>query len=667
MPVIGTFGSFTAARLGIYNSQAAMNVTGNNVANINTPGYTRQRPEIRSLYGGGVDKFYSNLSLNIGYGALIENVTQARDPYLDIRFRNEQSHLGETEALLKGYKEIASVLDEVGKGDDEFGMIEHQLNEIIALLQNLSLESGSQDADTVLRASASSLATLMNSYANKLDQVMTDTQDELKSEVDSVNTTLVKIRELNDTIRKASLCGDNALELRDERNVLIDELSKKMAIDVTYSEERIDQYSSVEKLTITMKGTNIKLVDGIYGAKVTMLPFKENIESMPYMGPNNVATSDADKAIRLQDGTLAKNPAYDPDAKRFTLSDGTQTDDEMEAWADNRYLLQVEALRDAKGRYQRKEGKEVTESSPLGDNDLVGGLQALRELLTEEGEFASIDDLNVDPAAATKRGIPYYQRSMDALAQKLAEVFNRANTMDPSIVFEMDGGDFVDKDGNPIVVNVTGADGNPLTADDLKKEENFALLQDFLINNGGVLKKEYANYNGGPLFSSRGDQNNPNGITASNITISKGWQEGSIRVLNTTKGGELRQDGNWYYPTTATDNIDHIITELKKDQSYVTKDVVGDAVESTYFKGSFREFFTQMSHALAADMKETQVIYENHNITSLDLDDSRASVSSVDLNEEATNMMQFQRSYQAACQLLTTLDSMLDKLINGTI
>ena len=54
-------------------------------------------------------------------------------------------------------------------------------------------------------------------------------------------------------------------------------------------------------------------------------------------------------------------------------------------------------------------------------------------------------------------------------------------------------------------------------------------------------------------------------------------------------------------------------------------------------------------------------------IKALNLDNDRQSVSGVDLNDEATNMMVFQKSYSAACQLMTTLDSMLDKLINGTI
>ena len=59
-------------------------------------------------------------------------------------------------------------------------------------------------------------------------------------------------------------------------------------------------------------------------------------------------------------------------------------------------------------------------------------------------------------------------------------------------------------------------------------------------------------------------------------------------------------------------------------------------------------------------------IANNYELMTLDLDNDRISVSGVDLHDEATNMMQFQKSYQAACRLLTTIDSMLDTLINGT-
>ena len=54
---IGTFGSFTQARLAIYASQTGLTVTGNNISNINTPGYTRQRLDQKSFYNAGADRY----------------------------------------------------------------------------------------------------------------------------------------------------------------------------------------------------------------------------------------------------------------------------------------------------------------------------------------------------------------------------------------------------------------------------------------------------------------------------------------------------------------------------------------------------------------------------------------------------------------------------------
>ena len=74
-----------------------------------------------------------------------------------------------------------------------------------------------------------------------------------------------------------------------------------------------------------------------------------------------------------------------------------------------------------------------------------------------------------------------------------------------------------------------------------------------------------------------------------------------------------------------------------------------------------------MNNTLATKQQTATTNYTAFEISALSWDNQRQSVSGVDLNEEATSMMMFQKSYAAACQLLTTLDSMLDKLINGTI
>ena len=101
---------------------------------------------------------------------------------------------------------------------------------------------------------------------------------------------------------------------------------------------------------------------------------------------------------------------------------------------------------------------------------------------------------------------------------------------------------------------------------------------------------------------------------------------------------------------------------------YKPRDVVGDAANNTkYYSGTFQEMLNNTNHVLASDQKTTTTLYNGYTTRALALDNDRQSVSGVDLNEEATSMMMYQKSYAAACQLMTTLDSMLDKLINGTI
>ena len=252
MAVIGTFGSFTAARLGIYASQASLNVTGNNISNINTKGYTRQRMDLVSLHSAGSARYANSYNLDIGYGVIADSVSQLRDPFLDIRYRDEQSKLGEAETRLDGLNQLAHILDEVGKGDGEFGIVEAQFNDFLAQLEVLHKNAGDGTNDTIVRSSAESLVRLLNNYATAMDSAKETMMEDLKDKVSSVNNILTQIRDLNVAIREAGIYHQNALELRDERNVLIDDLSKYIKIDVRYSMEKLDEFSEVEKLSISI-------------------------------------------------------------------------------------------------------------------------------------------------------------------------------------------------------------------------------------------------------------------------------------------------------------------------------------------------------------------------------------------------------------------------------
>jgi len=762
MAVIGTFGSFTAARLGIYGAQASLNVTGNNIANINTNGYTRQRADLVSLHSAGSARIASGFNLDIGYGVLVDQVSQLRDPYLDILYRDEQASVGFYEARMKGLQQLSNILDEVGRGNQDFGVIEAQFNDFLSQLQGYNNRVSDDVFDTTVRGSAESLVDLFNTYAKTLVRVKDNQMADLQGDVKTVNTILTQIRDLNAQIRQAGLHHEQALELRDKRNVLIDKLSSYMKIEVQYSMEPVDEFTSVEKLSITLAGSGTPptyLINGIYGTQLSMPEMAaarnpdydpENPKGMQYISresdtgstpPKIVLTDNEREAMQDANGALMLNnlatreqlegvgnvdpdSVYDPafeGGMKYLDANGDPTDDpDQAAMVDNakagsdsnRLWMQLAPLVDERGRYIRDEyGKEITETVDLGDNDLYGSLQAKRELLTEEGEFASKDDIKFDPNANIKRGIPYYQRALDALARKFADSFNKANTVEGT-----------DANGNPILEKAflgyetkISAKGNevydlyddpndpdhpicslterPPTDADVKAVYDALMAsglsadeaQEYLVRTdlrdlppelqSAVKKVQETHlterghgkekYGGGILFSTSGDSNDYENITAANISIAKDWAVGSTRLLPS-------KNYNPFENTTADDNIYHMIGMMGEQMEYKADDIsdlVPDADEGnrTYFKGTFQQRLADINNILATDQQTTTTQYTSFELTSLSLDNQRQSVSGVDLNEEATSMMMFQKSYAAACQLMTTLDSMLDKLINGTI
>ena len=662
MGSIGTFGSFTQARLAIYAAHKGLSVTGNNIANVNTTGYTRQRLEQSSFGASGADRYYSSFDSRVGNGVLCTGLTQLRDPYLDIRYRGEMANVGSMDAKLGGLENIQAVLDEVGKGDDAFGIIEAQLSDMVAKLRQLSDQTGHSLYDIQVRASADTLTKQLNAYASRLQEVYKNNMASYQQDVSKVNGILTNIRDLNATIRKNEIHGDNSLELRDERNVLIDQLSQYMKVDVTYTTEDIGGGQWVERLVIKLGDANpdgkaggtdtTTLIDGVYGAQLSTTQL------------------------------LTMNPAADlnqpngPTNQWYLDAKGNATEKEEDAakYDDPNLGLTVSALTDRKGAVMKdKDGKE-SKAVDLADNDLYGALQSQRELLTRSGEFSTQEDIDRDPNAASQRGIPYYQKSLDLLARQFAQTLNDANqgyvydekgnyvkgTMDADGKITRDNPSsftFVNPQNNAETHTLNRNDTWDKLPDWAKKQMGGAnSVEDYLKGNKGISM-------GAPLFSNRGDRNDTDGITAANISISAKWAEGPQIVRSFQLPSAMDK-----IPSTESSNIDHMIYLFEKKQDYKPGTIQDDAKgkDVTMFTGSFQEMWSNIGSVLGNDMKVTSTLLDAYYASSVSLDTSRDSVSSVDFNDEAMNLMQYSKSYSAACRLMTTIDSVLDKLINGT-
>lgn len=867
MGSIGTFGSFTQARLAIYAAQLGLSVTGNNISNVNTMGYTRQRLEQVSFKTGGADRYHSQYELRIGNGVLPTSVSQLRDPYLDIRFRNDNSNVGAMDAKLNGLEKIKAILDEVGKGGEvkegeEFGVIAYQIENIFQAISGLTDYTGQKEYDVQVRTAVDSLCQELRSYAAQLKELYDDSKKQFNQDLTTVNKLLTNIRDLNASIRKSEIHGDNALELRDQRNNLIDQLSTYIKIDVTYTTEDIGAGQTVEKLIIKLGDANPDplantdesvLIDGRYCAQLGYtqvpklreedpnddttfayvakdgtltndpaladmipkpnpdpatngtLPFlndqgdpvaneadalwikKENPDYKPYEDADGNPTADleqavtvnnsnfnltlsemrdaygklhesvqvlqekvldatnaADKAIidkflkgetvseTLPDGSvritsvrqswqksLVTNPDYDPaitdptDPKSFKYlktvknADGTTTKVGTNSAA--------EADRETKPVYFAQDYiKTPSKPIDLDDNDLYGSLQSQREMLTESGEFTDRDVVaTVDENAVTKRGIPYYQNVLDLLAKQIATSFNEQNQgylTSPSgdlltTVWDPTGG--ADKDGQLVSEAIVLNDGNGNTyalntkdmlcstkwdmskvPDEIKDwlkdnkyvDENgeadvIAYLKDdkqtikykgdptkeYLDEDGKAVNAAPGMFRGGNLFSNNGDTDSAEGITAANISVSASWTRGPM-VVNSF----ICADGDLNPASTDSSNVLLLHGLKSKRLEYFPQDIVGNAQDEAMFTGSFSEMWRSIGTTLGHDQKETSTLLDNYYEKTVELDSSRASVSSVDFNDEAMNLMQYAKSYNAACRLMTTLDSVLDKLINNT-
>lgn len=705
MSSIGTFGSFTTALLGIYTAQQGLSVTGNNISNINTPGYTRQMLDQISLRTGGSDRYHSKLDVRIGHGSLAVGVSQLRDPYLDIRYRSEISGVGSTGTKMDILNSIAKVLDDVGAGDDEHGIIGAQFSELLKALQNLSDQTNQGEYDSQVREAASALVSLLNSASTELQEVYNNTVSGFKQDLKTVNSILSNIRALNESIRKSDLHGDPALELRDERNRQIDELAQYIKIDVTYTEEDIGAGMSVEKLTIRLANANPDktvtsdtslLVDGIYATQIempeTMAQINPKYDSTDptsgmYLDQNGNPTNDIAQAAQVENTEyllsltkllderghewqdfskpkvtqFASEAEYNaaqaalnanPDYVNGMIDDGNGT--------RTYYSFSTKDILDPAGNvigteyYQSETVAKYSLPVSLDDNDLYGGLQSYREMLTESGEFSSTGYINgVDENAASKRGIPYYQRALDLLANKLASVFNEANNgymTDENGYYINQAGDIITLDNEKI------SKYTPLT-DGQKAALGGQSLNDYLKANGG-----YQPEGAGNLFSNNGASDDATGITASNISISLKWSNNDVKVIPSyIKPTNLDETGS-----TANENIMHFRALLEKGFDFIPSDIVDNASGIPMFHGTLPGMINNIAGVLGNDQRSTQIVLNTYAARAVDLDTSRESVAGVDLNDEAANLIRYQKAYTAACRLMTTLDEALEKLISNT-
>ncbi len=559
-----TFAGFTTAQLGMAASQRAIDVTGQNIANINTEGYTRQRLDIASLNLKNGSFYNSSNSTRVGYGVDMTGISQLRDPFLDAQYRSQIAKLGTTDAQAAGLEKLQVAFDE----STTSGIRDAFIN-LSNALQTLSKDDGyTKENDTVVRSRMQIIVNLLREKAVSLQDIRHDTQENFRdTDIKDLNATLKNIAELNTSIKNSQVLGNPALELMDERNRLLDELGSYLPINVEYKQKKIGEGYSVQVLDVSFtdsEGISHRLIsDGRYGE------FRTDVSGQP-----------------------------------VTLT-----------------------LTDADGYTN-----EVTDK--LTDGTLKGSL----DFMNKSGDFDGSDF----------KGIGYYEKVLDSLVKEFATRFNEANK---ATVQKTDGDFFVftdpannnaevykDKDGNYF----TDKNGTKFTGD------------------SKTLKPVYeANKVDRPLFETI----NGGDFSALNIKVATGWLDGSYGITNSNN------EVSGVIGSTANENIVNMINMLSKEYAFTSPSTEPGANNGNpvkFYTGSFYNCFANIEVTLGIDISSASTMLNNQITVLTQTANSRDGISGVQLDEEGMNLLHYNQSYSAAARLMTTLDEMLDKLINGT-
>lgn len=302
-----TFASFTTAQLAMRASQNGLDITGQNISNINTTGYTRQNIDQVSLNTTNPNYYSNSNSYNIGYGVKVTGTSQTRDAYLDIRFRNQMSKVGTEDSKLNGLEDLESIFDETSATG-----LKTQIDTLASKLQTLSSHPGETEYDTLVRGAAQSLTNLFNSNAKEVETVRENHETELQDvTIRGLNDTLSKIVDLNKSIRIAEINGMSTLELQDSRNLLLDDLSSYMKIDVKYTDGGTKYADAMANIGRSVQDITITTTDSS-GNVITLI---NNGDAAP--------TFSVEKDAATGNMNLTYTVSGDPDPKAFDPSEGT--------------------------------------------------------------------------------------------------------------------------------------------------------------------------------------------------------------------------------------------------------------------------------------------------------------------------------------------------------
>ncbi|MBY0220439.1 flagellar hook-associated protein FlgK [Paenibacillus illinoisensis] len=224
-----TFHSIETAKRSLITQTAALNTTGHNVANANTPGYSRQVVNMTAADPIDAVAFYRTTSPGqLGTGVEFNSIMRVRESFLDGQFRNENTSLGGWTVRNSTLEKLETIMNE----PSDTG-IRTVLNNFWNSWSDLSQDPQDVTNRKIVKETTLALTDGLNQISLQLDALTNDLTNNVSLKTTEINSYLQSIADLNNNIVKVEQLGDNANDLRDQRDYAVDQLSKIAGVQIT--------------------------------------------------------------------------------------------------------------------------------------------------------------------------------------------------------------------------------------------------------------------------------------------------------------------------------------------------------------------------------------------------------------------------------------------------
>lgn len=592
--------------------QASVNTTANNISNVKTLGYSRQEALLQASEALRVNQRYGTA----GSGVDVVSIKRVRDVYYDVKYWESNSKLGFYDSKLYYSLQVEDYLIDDEENIKGFTSI---LNEMFNALDTLKTATGDKDKRQQFVSKSQNLVSYFASVSNGLSKIQDNVNQEIHTQVANINSIGEKIASLNKQINILELQGGYANELRDQRDVLIDELSGMVSVECietpVTNTNYPDMYLGGTDFVVKINGQtlvnnfeyneleceareykiNQSDNDGLYDVY-----WKEN--HIPLAVTGDLSSGSLKALFETRDGNNRDNFSGQVTGMK-TNANGTEL------------TISNASIKDVKQMTMNDEGIIVINNTELkytgfsydADTDTYTfQLEKQLNVLEQKrmmGKTAAIG------TSIDAMGIPYYNAQLNTFLRTFCEEFNN---------MQLSG---LDANGNDAKAFFVAMDPT-----------------DHSIEYG------FTDYDSKGSMTSTGDSYYR--LTASNLAVSAEIIRNPMLMATVSKEG--------YNPDDVDKN--DLIVKMMTLKS-----------EVVMFRGGGADEFLQcLISDNSIDTEKADIFFKNYDSLTSTVDKRRMSISGVDEDEEAMNLLKFQNAYNLASRMVQTMSEMYNRLILET-